>query len=160
MERPDRLAETVGKLAVIYAEKYHGCAQATLAPFLEIIKCQDGSPMLASASLFSGGASRCLTCGAISAGLMVLGMKYGRQRLTDPVEMLSKAEKMSGKLIDRFKEKYKAVTCCELTGYNLGDSEQKKAFMADGEAHQKCTERIKTTTEWIAEIICENEPAV
>lgn len=142
-----------GELAADYVEKYHACSQATLAPFLEIMEIPGQEPLLAAASLFSGGACRCLACGAVSAGLMIFGIKYGRRRLSDPIDILMAAEPFSAELIDRFIEKYGTVDCCELTGFDLRHPEQKEAFFESMDVRRECSERVRTTAEWIAEII-------
>jgi C_GCAxxG_C_C family probable redox protein len=154
LQIPDQFIKTAGELAFAYAGKYHGCAQCTLAPFLELWGFPKESFLLASASLLSGGSTRCLTCGAITGGLIALGLKFGRRRLTDGFETMIKAEKYSQELIDRFKNKFGAVFCCDLTGYNIGDPVQREAFFKDENAHRQCPEQIKKAAEWTAEIIC------
>lgn len=154
-ENPVQFIKRAGELAADYVEKYHACSQATLAPFLDILELSGHEPLLASASLFSGGASRCLACGAVSAGLMIFGIKYGRRRLSDPVDILMAAEPLSAELIDRFIDKYGTLDCCELTGFDLRHSEQKKAFFESEHVRRECSERIRTTAEWIAEILCQ-----
>lgn len=157
VKNPEQFITRVGRLATDYLEKHHACSQATLAPFLEFLEVPDHGPLLAAASLFSGGACRCLACGALSAGLIIFGIKYGRRRLSDPVDILMAAEPLSAELIDRFVETYGAVDCCELTGYDLRRPEQKKAFFESENARRECSERIRNTSEWIAEILCNKE---
>lgn len=153
-KNPEQFIKRAGELAANYVEKYHACSQATLAPFLEMLEISGQESLIAAASLFSGGACRCLACGAVSAGLMIFGIEYGRHRLSDPIDILMAAEPLSAELIDRFINEYGTVDCCELTGFDLRHSEQKKAFFESEHVRRECSERIRTTAEWIAEILC------
>ena len=83
---PDKFKKIAEDLASTYGPLYHGCSQVVVATFMEILGIQDEKVLMA-ASCFAGGAKRGLTCGALSGGLMVLGLKYGRRRLEDGVEV-------------------------------------------------------------------------
>ena len=100
---PDRFKKIAEELASTYGPQYHGCAQIVVASLMEILGIRDESVLMA-ASCFAGGAKRCLTCGAISGGLMILGLKYGRRRLEDGVEAEEASLEPAGELVDRFKE--------------------------------------------------------
>ncbi len=149
---PEEFKEIAEKLAVTYGPKYHGCSQVVVATFLEILGIQDEMVLMA-ASCFAGGSKRCLTCGALSGGLMVLGLKYGRRRLEDGVEAEEEALEPACDLVDRFKGFYDATGCYELTGFNLGDPSQFEAFLNSPDAIEKCDERVKNVAGWVAEII-------
>ena len=82
---PEEFKKLAEELASTYGPQYHGCAQIVVATFLEILGIEDELVLMA-ASCFAGGGKRCLTCGAISGGFIVLGLKYGRRRLEDGVE--------------------------------------------------------------------------
>lgn len=150
---PDEFIKLAGTLAPTYGERYHGCAQAVVAPFLEILGISDEA-LLATASCFAGGCGRCQMCGAVSGGLIILGLKYGRKKLEDGIEPLDASLEIGGEMIDRFLEMYETTNCCELTGFDLGDPDQRQAFMDSKEVTKKCNERIKNVAEWVAEIIC------
>jgi hypothetical protein len=126
---------------------------------MEILGIEDEMVMMA-ASCLAAGSKRCLTCGALSGGLMVLGLKYGRRRLEDGVEAEEAALDPACELVDRFKEEYKeynAIDCCELTGYNFGEPSQFQAFLDSPEALKKCDERVKNVAGWVAEIISKRD---
>ena len=154
---PREFIKWAGETAAESLEKYHACSQATLAPFLETMDNGDTAPILAAASLFSGGACRCLACGAVSAGLILFGIRYGRKRLSDPIDILMDTEPLAAELIDRFVESYGTVDCCELTGFDLRDPEQKKAFFESEDVRRECGQRVQAAARWIAEIICKKE---
>ena len=153
---PEAFKKLAEELASTYGPQYHGCAQIVVATFLEILGIQD-EYVLMTASCFAGGSKRCLTCGAISGGLIVLGLKYGRRRLEDGVEAEEASLEPAAELVDRFKEVYGMTGCYELTGFDLGDPSQFQAFLDSEEAVEKCTERVKKVAGWVAEIISKRD---
>jgi len=153
---PEEFKKLAEELASTYGPQYHGCAQIVVATFMEILGISDELVLMA-ASCFAGGSKRCLTCGAISGGLIILGLKYGRRRLEDGVEAEEAALEPATDLVDRFKEVYDTTDCCELTGYDFSDPSQFQAFLDSPEAVEKCTERVTKVTGWIAEIISKRD---
>ncbi len=149
---PKEFKKMAEELASTYGPQYHGCAQIVVATLMEILGISDEQVLMA-ASCFAGGGKRCLTCGALSGGLIILGLKYGRRRLEDGVEAEEAALEPACDLVDRFKEVYKTTDCCELTGYYLGDPAQFKAFLESPEAMEKCTGLVSKVSGWVAEII-------
>lgn len=80
----------------------------------EVIKMASGFPV-------GIGGSGC-TCGAVSGGVMALGMVFGRSDAKDPKVM--KTMKLSAELHERFREKRKFVCCKILTkGMDFGKKE-------------------------------------
>ncbi|WP_297522250.1 C-GCAxxG-C-C family protein [uncultured Clostridium sp.] len=80
----------------------------------EVIKLASGFPV-------GIGGSGC-TCGAVSGGVMALGMVFGRANPQDPKVM--KTMKLSAELHERFREKRKFVCCKILTkGMDFGKKE-------------------------------------
>jgi len=153
---PDTFKNLAEELASTYGPEYHGCAQVVVATFMEILGIDDENVLMA-ASCFAGGGKRCLTCGAISGGLIILGLKYGRRRLEDGVEAEEAALEPACDLVDRFMEEYETNNCCELTGFDLGDPGQFKAFLESEESTGQCTERVKKVAGWVAEIISQRD---
>ena len=149
---PETFKKVAKDLASTYGSTYHGCSQSILATFMEILGIEDEKVLMA-ASCLAGGATRCLTCGAISGGLMVLGLRYGRRRLEDGPEAIEPAMEPAGEFVDRFVEAYGTTDCCELTGYDFKDQAQFQAFMDSEEAVNKCTERVTKAAGWVAEVI-------
>ena len=149
---PETFKKVAEDLALIYGSTYHGCSQSILATFMEILGIEDEKVLMA-ASCLAGGATRCLTCGAITGGLMVLGLRYGRRRLEDGPEAVGPAMEPAGEFVDRFVEEYGETGCRELTGYDFRDPAQFQSFQDSEEAVNKCTERVTKSAGWIAEVI-------
>ena len=153
---PDHFIKLAQDLASVYGPEYHGCAQIVVATLMEILGIEDDQVLLA-ASCFAGGAKRCLTCGAISGGLIILGLKYGRRRLEDGVSAEEAALEPAGDLVDRFEKTFGATDCGTLTGFDFRDPARFQAFLETPDATEKCTERVSRVAGWVAEIISERD---
>lgn len=87
----------------------------------EAIKLASGFPV-------GIGGSGC-TCGAVSGGVMALGMVFGRSEGKDP--RVQKTMQLSAELHERFREKRKFVCCKILTkGMDFGKKEHLEQCIA------------------------------
>jgi C_GCAxxG_C_C family probable redox protein len=153
---PEQFKEIAGELAAAYGPEFHGCAQVVAGTIMEILGISNDQLLLA-ASFFAGGSKRCLTCGAISGGLIVLGVKYGQLKQKDGAELKEEAVNPAMELIDRFMNEYHTTSCCELTGFDFRDPLQFQRFKDTPEARQKCTEKMSRVCGWVAEIISKRD---
>ncbi len=92
---------------------------------------------------FCGGVSRtCGMCGAVSGGIMVVGLFTGRSASTDSItETYSKVQK----LLEEFRLRFGSTNCRELTGCDLGTDEG-QAFFKKNEIKKKCRIYIEGAT--------------
>jgi C_GCAxxG_C_C family probable redox protein len=153
---PEQFKKIAQELSSVYGPTYHGCAQIVTGTFMEILGISDELVLMA-ASCFAGGTKRGLMCGAISGGLIVLGIKYGRRNLEDGIEAEEESLEPAMELVDRFMGAYNTTSCSELTGFDLGDPDQFQSFVNSAEANQKCTERVSRVCGWVAEIISKRD---
>ena len=81
-------------------------------------------------------------CGAISAGVIIIGIKRGRDGLKDESDQI--AWSLIQDFIQRFKEKWGVVSCYELTGCNLTTPEGIKQYieLGIGEKCQKIVDHV------------------
>ncbi|MGD9161803.1 MAG: C-GCAxxG-C-C family protein [Desulfobacteraceae bacterium] len=149
---PEQFKKIVEEMAAAYGPEFHGCAQVVTGTLMEILGISD-ELVIKAASFFAGGSKRCLTCGAISGGLIVLGVKYGPGNQEADVEAEEEAVDPAMELIDRFMNEYSTTNCCELTGFDFRDPDQFQSFKDAPEAKQKCTEKMSKVCGWVAEII-------
>jgi C_GCAxxG_C_C family probable redox protein len=84
---------------------------------------------------FCGGVSRtCGMCGAVSGGIMVVGLFAGRNA---PTETVAGSYTMVRKLVEEFGSKFGSTNCKELTGCDLG-TEQGQKYFKENNIRQKC----------------------
>ena len=80
-------------------------------------------------------------CGCLLAGLVTVGIKYGRDNNTDDIAAVNRK---SAKLYDRFKEKYGTLRCDELTKeFRTEDPD----VFASKERKELCSEIVRFTVE-------------
>lgn len=92
------------------------------------IQCSDDVIKLASGFPVGIGGSGC-TCGAISGGVMAIGLVFGRSQAKDPSVQLSMA--LSAKLYKKFIQAHKTSCCKALTAkMQLGTPEHMSQCVA------------------------------
>ncbi|MCQ5375114.1 MAG: C-GCAxxG-C-C family protein [Methanomassiliicoccales archaeon] len=157
-----RLLQKVSELAFKYEKENRGCAQAVLAALQDAFGMQDDM-VFKSASGLSGGAGLTThgSCGALSGGVMMIGMFFGRERrdFKDPERKRMIAYRLAKDLCVRFEQKYGSVVCAEIQEnylgrkFNLWNPEEYKAFDAIAYQENKCPELVAQAAIWTAEII-------
>jgi C_GCAxxG_C_C family probable redox protein len=113
-----------------YRENGFNCAQATFASCSRAFGV-DPELALKVSGLFGAGISKTgETCGAVSGGLMALGLKYA---MVNPDELQAKAKsyQIGKEFIAKFKERNQYITCKELLNCDISTPE--------GEARAKLT---------------------
>ncbi|MBS5825482.1 MAG: C-GCAxxG-C-C family protein, partial [Clostridium argentinense] len=114
------------------------CSEAVVKTIRDEFELEISDDAIAMASGFpvGMGGSGC-TCGAITGGIMALGMVFGRKEAKDP--RVGKAMEFSKKLHDDFKGKHNSLCCRFLTkGMELGSREHMNQCIAfTGEVAEK-----------------------
>lgn len=119
------------------------CAQSVLYSYAEELHA-DPNLALRIANGFGGGMGRKQeVCGAVSGGILVLGLLYGRGE-HDGKEQGEKAYTEVRGLIDAFIKEHGTICCRELlSGCSLLTEEGRKQFAADG-LIERCCDYIRT----------------
>jgi len=156
-------SESVKERAYNYEKQYHGCSQCPLLALQEYLGLEDELTFKAASSLCGGLAFSGNTCGALSAGVMVLGMKYGRANIEEGLAGLVKGMLPAHRLVKWFEGEFGTTVCRELSGLQM-DEELLKAMAAAPEAMEaalpaelieKCSQIVGKTAEKVAELISE-----
>ena len=85
---------------------------------------------------FCGGVSRtCGMCGAVSGGIMAIGLATGRTTATDSVET---TYAKSRKFMDAFVARFGSTNCRDLTGVDLGTPEGQARFKENDLLKARC----------------------
>ncbi len=88
-------------------------------------------------------------CGAVSGGIMAIGLSLGRNTPSDPIDPCYQAVRT---FMDRFTSRYQALTCLELTGVHLGTPEGQAAFRQKGQINL-CYDYVTEATRLVVEIV-------
>lgn len=99
-------------------EKGFACSQAVLAAYCDLFGF-DRETLVRLAGGFGGGMGRMgLTCGAVTGGFMVIGLKYGASSPEDR-QAKEKTHAMIREFARRFEEKHGTLVCKELIGCDI-----------------------------------------
>ncbi len=103
------------------------CSQAVLSTFCER-QGMDRDLALNVSCAFGGGiASTGNICGAVSGGLMAIGLKYGRHTIED-LPAKDKTYEISRQYMNEFKARHGSIICKEILGCDLNTPEGKAEF--------------------------------
>nr|MDO8135582.1 C-GCAxxG-C-C family protein [Candidatus Njordarchaeum guaymaensis] len=140
------------------AAKYHmdgyNCAESVLLVFLDKWGQYFRLGVTSSAATaFGGGMGRMgHICGALSGGLIVIGLAVGRTDAKDD-EGKQKAYGAARDLLQRFKERWGTLTCRELTQCDLSTPEGLSKYRELKLQETKCGPIIKETARTLKTII-------
>ena len=88
-------------------------------------------------------------CGAVSGGIMAIGLSMGRNLATDRNDACYKAVRT---LLEEFSTQFGTLNCQELTGVLLGTPEGQAAFSEKGQIRE-CTNYVGEATRMVVEIV-------
>ena len=104
------------------------------------------------AAAFGGGMARMgATCGAVTGGMMVLGLRHGDRRIQEPAArgaFYGKVQAFSA----CFAKKHGSTVCRELLGCDLSTPEGQKTFNEKGLHGGICTTLVRSAVEILEEM--------
>jgi len=141
-------ANSLSETATKHFKDGYNCSQSVLLTMAEYWKCKDELiPKVATA--FGGGMARCgSVCGALTGGLMAIGIKYGTNE--PPMGKETRAYELGETFYRRFEKQNGSVMCRELIGLDLSDTEQRKKAREEHVFEKKCTAFVKSAVEILA----------
>ena len=133
-----------------FAQKYN-CAQSTFAPFARHLG-MDVDLAFKISTPFGGGLGHMgQVCGAVSGGLMALGLVEGNAVVDR--EQKHACYRMAAEFQNRFKEAHGDVLCPRLLGLDIGDADQLQQARDANLFAEVCPEFIETAVRLMAEIL-------
>ncbi len=125
------------------------CAETTLQGLATYLGL-DVEAIYRIATPFGGGIGRNgYICGSLVSGLMVLGLKYGRDNMH---QRRSPGYDRATILLEKFLEKHGTINCRDITGIDLKD--EKQVTEKKEEIHETiCRPLVAEVCRWVAEII-------
>ena len=129
------------------------CAESVLQASAE--KQGIESPLVPGiASGFCSGMSRTNDiCGALSGGIIALGMAMGRNSGHRSLDNIYGAV---GLLKIRFESEFGSCNCFQLTGCDFRTDEGQERFVKQ-ELHMKCCEFVGKSAFWVEQLVMENK---
>ncbi len=157
-----------------YLQEFSNCSQCTLLVIQELFNLAVGDSLKAATG-FSGGIGRIgSVCGALSGGVMALGLLYGRdlQTMKHPdehvrVNLREEIEaKLGGlikKLSEKFRDEYGSFICNDIETkifgrsfdkWNPADRKEKERL---GGHKDKCPMVVGKAARWVSDLILEEQ---
>ncbi|WXG43827.1 MAG: C-GCAxxG-C-C family protein [Promethearchaeati archaeon SRVP18_Atabeyarchaeia-1] len=132
----------------------YNCAESVLLAFIESWEKYFRSGVTsAAATAFGGGIGRSGNiCGALSGGLIALGLAVGRTDAKDE-EGKQQAYQAARELLQGFRKQWGALTCRELTECDLSTPEGYEKYRESKIHETKCSKIVRETTRTVAAII-------
>jgi C_GCAxxG_C_C family probable redox protein len=91
-------------------------------------------------------------CGAVSGGVMVIGLKYGKAEPGDDAAT-EKTRGLARQFIREFTKKHGSVNCTELLGYNLSNKDEYDAAATANLFRTKCPEYVRDAADILERIL-------
>lgn len=130
----------------------YNCSQSVLYPFCEELGI-DLDTALRMACGFGGGMGRRQeVCGALSGGVLAIGLKHGRGTQGDRTQTDETYVKVR-ELFARFEAQHGATTCRALLGCDLRTAEGMQHAKEQGLFDSICKACIRTAVEAVEEIL-------
>lgn len=127
------------------------CCQSLVSVYAEDFGLARETAIRISAA-FGGGIARMgETCGAVTAGLMVIGLKFGPRTAVD-AEAKQDTFNLAGKFVEAFKARNNCLTCRELLGFDMSTPEGKEAAKESG-SFDICPKLIESSIEILEGIL-------
>lgn len=126
------------------------CCQSVVGQFC------DEEPLdlvLRLGSGFGGGIKTGRICGALSGGVMALGLHLGS---TDPLRKAEMEEPVR-KLISGFVDEMRSTDCNQIIGYDVSDPAQRAIAKEKGILDRECARAISLAVQLVDSILSEKE---
>ncbi|MDD1720207.1 MAG: C-GCAxxG-C-C family protein [Methanoregulaceae archaeon] len=91
-------------------------------------------------------------CGAVTGGIMAIGLKYGKTRADDEAST-EKTRALVRQFITEFTARNGSINCTDLLGYDLSDPSDYSAASASGLFVTKCPLLVKDAADILEKIL-------
>lgn len=130
----------------------HLCSQAICQVYGESLGLPPDAAVRIAAGFGSGIARTDQICGAVSGGVMVLGLAFGGADATDrPARERTYAAVQT--FLTAFDAVHGSVSCRALLGYDLGNPEEAAAAREAGAVPRVCPIMVRTAAELLEELL-------
>jgi C_GCAxxG_C_C family probable redox protein len=117
----EKLLDRIAWAAYYNDRVYEGCTRSVLQALQSHLHLDDGGALKASTALAGGVARMGETCGALTGGIMAIGLVVGREELED-IQAYRDTMQASYEMYNRFKEEVGYTMCIDIQKGLLGRS--------------------------------------
>ncbi len=131
----------------------YNCAQAVLYAYCDDLNLEKDTALKLACGLGAGMARRGEVCGAVTGGILVLGLKFGRGERDDrsaTEQTYAKAED----LMARFEQRHGSCLCRQLLrGCDLRTVEGQRYFKEHDLLHETCVRCVQSVVEALSDLM-------
>lgn len=132
--------------AAEYFNQDYNCAQSVLLTMQEYYGFRKNKVIPKIATAFGGGIGRRGSlCGALTGGVLAIGLKHGTNRTT--LKEKEKAYKIALEFYDRFVKECGSPLCSELIGYDLTNPQEIEKMRKSNVREEKCSRFVRKAVE-------------
>jgi C_GCAxxG_C_C family probable redox protein len=142
--------EDVIQSAKSYAAKGFLCSESVLLAISEWLEIRNELIPKMATGFGAGIGGYGSVCGAISGGIMALGLKFGRNEIT---RQETKPYWFALDLLKRFEKEFGCITCQELTGCDITTETGRKKYREGMLWETKCRQYIESVTAAVFDLI-------
>lgn len=148
-DRSEKAAET-------FAQGFN-CAQAVLAGFAEGFHLKRRDALRVAGALGGGMAHTGQTCGAVTGGLLVLGLRFGK---TEPEDNAARERAVAkgAEFLETFREAHGSCDCRALTGFDFTQPGQSEAARESGVFRTLCPKLVASAAEILEGLLEDEKP--
>ena len=155
----EEILDRIEKAAHDYERDYHGCAQCVLLALQEHFGFGNAATFRAASALAGGIGLMGDSCGALTAGIMALGLVYGRENIENFSELQASLAP-ARRLYRRFQKEFGSGLCRDIQTSRLGrffDIANEKDYEEFERAggYRECPEVVGKAARLAAEVILE-----
>ena len=130
----------------------YNCAQAVLDAFRDETGLDEDLALKIATGLGAGMGRQQEVCGAVTGGILVLGLRHGRGT-TDDHSATERTYLRTRELMDRFAAKHGSCLCRQLLqGYDLATQEGLQRAKADDIINKVCRPCVQTVVEILEQL--------
>jgi hypothetical protein len=137
--------------SMTYLNKYDSCTQSILWSFMEALGMENRMVLRAGGAM-QGGMMSSMTCGVHTAGLMILGLLVGREKLESGLDGMMPIIMPAQRMVRKLTEGVGGHSCLAMTGVDFTDLEAAMIYKLS-EDHERCVERVGNGARIIAELL-------
>jgi C_GCAxxG_C_C family probable redox protein len=139
--------------AVAVMDAGGNCAQAVLSVFCAALGLEKGTALRIASGFGAGMAREQEVCGALTGGIMAIGLKHGQERAGDK-EAKEKTYALTRELLARFRSQFGACRCLDLLGgCDLKTEAGQKRFSDEGLLDKVCHACVRGAVRVLEEIL-------
>jgi C_GCAxxG_C_C family probable redox protein len=144
--------------ALAATRKEFSCAQAVFATFAREMDIEEGAALRTAGALGGGMARMGETCGAVSGGLMVVGLRHGMTRAGDTSQK-DRAYAAGLEFVNEFRRRFGAMRCQDLLGVDLSQPGGLQQARDSGVFEARCPLFVTGAVEILEALGYPGEPA-